>query len=132
MESSFSATTPCSTSARVMWITTPTRLISSRGRGMTPPGRGRRVGNRTGTSLLATGMTNFSSFVIGEPIPPAPTITTQPQNQTAYVGDDVQFSVDAAGTGILTYQWYLNGIPIAGKTNSTLVITNVQATDAGT
>jgi hypothetical protein len=90
------------------------------------------VSTRTATNLFAIGMTNFSDYVIGEPIPPAPTITNQPQSRTVYLGDNFQLSVGATGTGTLTYQWLLNGSPIAGATNSTLPILNAQSGDAGT
>ena len=91
------------------------------------------VSNPTATNILATGMTNFSDFVVGEHIPSAaPTITAQPQSQNVNLGGTATFSVEATGTGILTYQWLFNGNPIAGATNSTLVVTNLQSSDAGT
>jgi hypothetical protein len=54
----------------------------------------------------------------------APTITQQPQNQTVQVGQTAAFSVTAAGTGPLAYQWYyaLPGsssfIALSGATSS--------------
>ena len=39
---------------------------------------------------------------------PGISITVQPQSASGYIGDDAQFSVTAAGTG-LTYQWYKVG-----------------------
>src|SRR6266540_1467025 len=93
------------------------------------------VSNKTATNIFARGMTNFSDFAVAEPKPPPPIVTTQPQSQTANVGDTVQFSVEADpnGGGTLTYQWVLNGTNfIPGATGSTLVITNVQSSDAGT
>lgn len=47
--------------------------------------------------------------------PPAtkPTITQHPQNVTATVGASVSFSVFAAGTLPLSYQWFKNGAPIS-------------------
>jgi len=46
-------------------------------------------------------------------------IGTQPQSQTAYVGQTVQFSVAATGSPTLKYQWQRNGAAIAGATAST-------------
>src|SRR5690606_10661151 len=58
-------------------------------------------------------------------------ITTQPQSQAVCAGADVTFSVTADGTN-LTYQWMKGTTPIAGATNPTLVLNNVQVSDAGT
>jgi len=51
--------------------------------------------------------------------PLAPLNITQPGNQTVTVGQTATFSVTATGTGPLTYQWYVNGVAIAGATSST-------------
>jgi hypothetical protein len=48
----------------------------------------------------------------------APMITTQPQSQTVTVGSTATFSVQAAGTAPLSYQWSKNGTAISGATNS--------------
>ncbi len=48
----------------------------------------------------------------------APTITTQPQNQTVTVGATATFSVVAAGTAPLSYQWYKNTVAITGATSA--------------
>jgi hypothetical protein len=48
------------------------------------------------------------------------------------VGSTAQFSVAAAGSGTLLYQWSFNGIPIAGATAANLSLALVDATDAGT
>jgi hypothetical protein len=58
-------------------------------------------------------------------------ITQQPQGQSAGVGSTVTFAVSAAGTGPLRYQWQFNGADLGGRTNSTLVLTNVQTGSAG-
>ena len=50
--------------------------------------------------------------------PLRPLIITQPVNQTVTVGQTATFSVTATGTGPLTYQWYVNGVPINGATSS--------------
>jgi N-acetylneuraminic acid mutarotase len=69
---------------------------------------------------------------------PPPTIVTQPTNQTAAVGATVQFSVVAGGIGPFSYQWYLNdaalsdGGGVSGSQTATLVLSNVQESQAGT
>lgn len=62
----------------------------------------------------------------------APVITVQPTNQAVNAGVTVSFKVVAAGALPLNYQWYFNGTNImAGATNATLTLTNVQLTNAG-
>jgi hypothetical protein len=48
-----------------------------------------------------------------------------------YWGKDVTLSVEAWGTGPLSYQWLDNGIPILNATNSQLMLTSIQFTNAG-
>lgn len=58
-------------------------------------------------------------------------ITTPPQNQQVLQGQDVAFSVACSGSGPLGYQWNFNGAPIDGSTGSSLIMTNVQTSQAG-
>ena len=61
-----------------------------------------------------------------------PSITQQPANQTVLVGSDAIFSVAADGCPSVSYQWYFNGTDLlAGATNTSLTLTNVQLTNAG-
>ena len=66
------------------------------------------------------------------PTPAPPAITTQPTNQTVVVGGTATFSVTASGTLPLSYQWNFDGTNISGATNTSLVLTNVQLSQAGT
>ncbi|HZQ45385.1 MAG TPA: immunoglobulin domain-containing protein, partial [Verrucomicrobiae bacterium] len=61
-----------------------------------------------------------------------PSITTQPSNQTVNQGQNATFSVVAAGTTPLSYQWTFNGGNISGATASSYTITSAQAANAGT
>ena len=61
-----------------------------------------------------------------------PVITTQPQAQTVQAGTGLTLSVAVTGTAPLGYQWKLNGAAIAGATNATFTVANVQAAQAGT
>ena len=62
----------------------------------------------------------------------APTIVAQPQSQALPVGQIATFTAVAGGSGPLCYQWYLNtNNALAGATNATLALTNVQAGNAG-
>ncbi len=62
----------------------------------------------------------------------APSITTQPNSQSATPGGSVTFTAAASGNPAPTYQWRKDGNPIGGATNATLTLNNVQAGDAGT
>jgi glucose/arabinose dehydrogenase len=57
-------------------------------------------------------------------------ITQQPTNKVASIGQSSSFSVTASGTN-LTYQWRKNSVNIPGATSSTYTIASVQAADAG-
>ncbi|HEX7858710.1 MAG TPA: choice-of-anchor Q domain-containing protein [Verrucomicrobiae bacterium] len=59
------------------------------------------------------------------------TIINLPGNVLTNSGSTVQFSVQARGSGPLTYQWKSPGGDISGATNSTLTLTNVQAANEG-
>ncbi len=58
----------------------------------------------------------------------AAAIVTAPTTQTANPGEAVTFTVGATGTD-LTYQWFKDGVAIAGATGPTLTLTNVQLAD---
>jgi trimeric autotransporter adhesin len=61
----------------------------------------------------------------------APTITTQPANQTAPVGQAATFTVVATGTAPLTYQWQKNGTAISGATSANYTTPATTVADNG-
>jgi len=63
--------------------------------------------------------------------PVAPNITTQPANQTVAVGQTATFSVVAAGTAPLNYQWQKNGADIAGALSSSYTTPVTTSADSG-
>lgn len=60
------------------------------------------------------------------PLTASPQITVQPLDQITTAGQNVSFAVSASGSPALEYQWLLGGDPLPQKTNSFLLITNVQ------
>lgn len=62
----------------------------------------------------------------------APSITSQPSNQSAPLGGTATFSVIASGTQPLTFQWQFNGVDILNQTNANLVLINIGAAEQGT
>jgi hypothetical protein len=61
----------------------------------------------------------------------APTITTQPANQTVTVGQTATFRVTATGTAPLTYQWQKNSANISGATSASYTTPATVAGDNG-
>jgi hypothetical protein len=66
----------------------------------------------TGTSGSVT--SNAATLTVNAP----PSITAQPASKTVLAGQTATFSVTAAGTATLTYQWSKGGNAIAGATSS--------------
>ncbi len=60
-----------------------------------------------------------------------PSISSQPVSVSTTAGSSVQFSVTAAGTPSLAYQWSRDGAALLGATNATLQFTNVFPKDVG-
>ncbi len=61
----------------------------------------------------------------------APTITTQPADQSIRAGQTATFSVVASGTAPLSYQWRKNGAAIAGATSASYTTPAETTTDSG-
>jgi uncharacterized repeat protein (TIGR03803 family) len=65
------------------------------------------------------------------PAPVAPALVVQPLGQTVNTGATAVFWVTASGLPPPSFQWNFAGAPIPGATTSLLVVSNVQASDAG-
>jgi hypothetical protein len=63
--------------------------------------------------------------------PVGPSITTQPASQTVTVGQTATFSVVAAGTAPLTYQWQKNNANISNATSSSYTTPATVSGDSG-
>jgi hypothetical protein len=91
-----------------------------------------QAGNYSVVVANVAGSVTSSNAVLMVNVPPV--ITTQPTSQTVIQGTNVTFgvTVSASSTPPLSYQWYFNNTNlIAGATNTSLTLMNVQPTDAG-
>ncbi|WP_414663184.1 immunoglobulin domain-containing protein [Horticoccus sp. 23ND18S-11] len=62
----------------------------------------------------------------------APQITVQPAASTSLLpGSQITWWVEASGTPAPTFQWYKNGVSMAGGTHSSFTIASLTADDAG-
>ena len=83
------------------------------------------VSNSAGTAA-----SNSATLTVNA-APVAPTITTQPSNQTVTAGQTATFSVAASGTAPLSYQWNKNGAPISGTSSSSYTTPTTTTSDNG-
>ena len=76
-----------------------------------------------------TGRIRLAGASFGQPV-----ITTQPQDQTNAVGTTAALWVEATNSAPLAYQWQKfvspNWSELISRTNTALILTNVQASDA--
>jgi hypothetical protein len=97
-------------------------------------GRGAAL-NRRGAGDYANEPTNWVAAAPSPGTRPpggqAPAITLQPQSQVLPGGTNTTFTVGASGDAPLSYQWSLNGLPLWGATNASLVLPDVQRGQAG-
>lgn len=63
--------------------------------------------------------------------PEAPTITDQPKDRIAFVGQQAKFDFGVSGKPPLSFQWLRNGAVIAGATGATYLTDAVTAADDG-
>lgn len=88
------------------------------------------------TLVLQNEAIDGSSFFVDNvrvfvPAPAAPTVVVQPVGGTRYAGRTFTLAATMDGFPAPQFQWKLNGNPILGATNQTLVLTDSQLTNAG-
>src|SRR5512140_2443743 len=83
------------------------------------------VSNSVGTVTSAAATLTVSAAPVG------PSITTSPTNQTVTAGQTATFTVVAAGTAPLSYQWQKNGVNIAGATATSYTTPATTTSDSG-
>jgi len=81
----------------------------------------------TVSNSVSSATSNAATLTVNVP----PTVSKQPASQTVSVGQTATFSVTAAGTGALTYQWNKNGSAISGATSASYTTPATVASDNG-
>jgi hypothetical protein len=79
------------------------------------------------TNLYGSALSSNAALTVLVP----PTITAQPTNVTALVGNTETFTVTADGDAPLSYQWTFNNTNLDDATNLTLTLSNVTTDQAG-
>src|SRR5439155_170670 len=82
-------------------------------------------------SNTAGSVTSNAAALTVNSAPVAPTITTQPASQMVTAGQTATFTVTAAGTAPLSYQWQMNGTAIGGATAASYTTPATTAADNG-
>ncbi|PYT77503.1 MAG: hypothetical protein DMG40_23165, partial [Acidobacteria bacterium] len=82
-------------------------------------------------SNSAGSMTSSAATLTVNAAAAAPSITTQPVNQTVTAGQTATFTVVATGTAPLSYQWQKNGTAISGATSSSYITPATTSADSG-
>ena len=74
---------------------------------------------------------SFDNVALSGNVTGVPSVTVSPGTTRISVGQTLTFTAAVVGQTPYTYQWKLNGNPITGATNATLVLSNLQTTDSG-
>jgi hypothetical protein len=113
------------------------RVSWAEGLGLVQP---QKLNNLDVLNWLDLGIPTAASSVVDNSISPVgffrlrflpPTISLHPRGQTNPVGSSITLEASAFGTFPLTYQWYKDKLPLAGKTNSQLPLSGLTASNAG-
>jgi hypothetical protein len=80
-------------------------------------------------ALINNGYSTNNSYIVT--LNMSPSFVSPFEGATTIWGKSATLSVGAIGSGQLSYQWDLNGVPIAGATGAMLNFTSIQFTNAG-
>ncbi|WIV99798.1 immunoglobulin domain-containing protein [Kinneretia aquatilis] len=126
----FSATVSGSSNTAVTWrvLDTGGGSISSSGRYTAPQAAG---SYRIQASSVADASKTAQATVTVSAASTAPVINSQPQAVNAVAGSTASFSVQASGSGPLSYQWRRNGTALSGATGSSYTTPVLSLADHG-
>jgi len=80
---------------------------------------------------MVSSVTSSTAVLTVSAAPVAPSITAQPSGQTVNAGQSATFSVSAAGTATLTYQWKKSGAAIGGANSASYTTPATSPSDSG-
>ena len=86
------------------------------------------VGGLNDVIAIGAGVSHALAIRTG---PPTPVITLEPSDEYQIAGGNVTFTAKGVGLYGVACQWQTNSVNIAGATNATLTLTNVQAAQLG-
>jgi uncharacterized protein YjdB len=113
------------TDAATNWTSSDTSILTVSGTGLIS-------GISSGTATVSATVNGVTATSEGISVQSAaPAVSQKPVNEAGALNGSVTFSVSATG-GILSYQWSFDSTPIAGATNSSVTLTNLDLADAGT
>jgi hypothetical protein len=74
---------------------------------------------------------SVTSIIVTLVVLSPPALGTEPRSQGVALGSNATFSITATGTAPLDYQWYFDGAPLQGQTNTTLQLSAAAYANAG-
>jgi len=74
---------------------------------------------------------SYGIYIVSGTASTLPVITSEPLDFNVVENGTANFYVSAAGAGPLAYQWFNGSSPLAGRTNASLILSNVQPADVG-
>lgn len=80
---------------------------------------------------VGVGIARLAGLAVDVPAVIPTTLNRPPQGGVWLIGSPFAFSVDAAGTGPLSYQWYKDGVAMDGRNDATLALSALTTADAG-
>jgi glucose/arabinose dehydrogenase len=90
-----------------------------------------RAGQGGGSQEDNTSSSNGTLWKVNYTGSGAPSISSQPQNTFAAIGDVVRFNTGASGTQPLTYQWYIDGVAQPSSNSNIFSFAVTQLSDNG-
>jgi len=88
-------------------------------------------GSYTAMAINNAGTVTSNPMLLNVVTPVTLAISSQPASVTVYATQTATFSVSAAGSGTLKYQWYKNGVAIADATSSVYTTGALDAANSG-
>lgn len=127
----FSVTANGTATLSYQWKKNGTAISGATGSSYTTPATQSSDSGSSFSVTITNSLGNITSNAATLTVNVLPSITTQPVSRTVTVGQTATFSVTAAGSGTLTYQWAKNGTVINGATSSSYTTPAAVASDNG-